>query len=269
MKKDKTVKSSKKVAPKKIVKKTCPKDTKVLAIRPATNSMEYIIRKKCEKPLCRGELISVGKTLNVTRFLHKCVRCGAKRYFTRFFPYAEATDKVKLANITSCGLTGVVRTANVVHQAHQEAKHRAISNYVNSQNDGIKYGSVALCVEEEVARSKQKTSSGLKINTLVGLFADEKRWCRNAYAKDKDGDCVWFDDLRAVSFSIEGGLNFCYADMRDREKIYACLTSAVKSMYPYSSIVSFNDCPNTGIEDIRTVVSWAEYILGLGGVGDG
>jgi hypothetical protein len=41
---------------------------------------------------------------------------------------------------------------------------------------------------------------------LLSLFADERRWCQGAEARDAVGDAVHFDDPAAVAWDITGAV---------------------------------------------------------------
>jgi hypothetical protein len=91
---------------------------------------------------------------------------------------------------------------------------------------------------------------------LIEFFDDEKRWCRGTDATDKRGQLVHYDDEKAVSWDIVGGLCHLFGWKRASrlfEPISRQLTGRHHAVAPMenqeiaamSALLDFNDDDGT------------------------
>ena len=111
---------------------------------------------------------------------------------------------------------------------------------------------------------------------LSKIFYNEKRWTKNALARDKNGDSINLDYIDRdnaqqtkllESFSLHVALTwyFPYERSRDeREKARVKLRNAiVKYSGKDLNIREFNDLPTTTFRDIRNVILISENVKNI------
>ena len=94
---------------------------------------------------------------------------------------------------------------------------------------------------------------------LLGLFDDQRRWCREVDARDDQGNAVHYDDPAAVAWDIVGGMCHLFGWRRACE-LFAQMTRHVVGSPPGSrwstdpqmlamaALQDFNDRPDTTFE---------------------
>lgn len=108
---------------------------------------------------------------------------------------------------------------------------------------------------------------------LSKIFTNEKRWTKDALARDKDGnslnlDYINRDNAKQVkelnSFSLHGALTWYISYEKNREERDRVRTKLRKAIREYTgkdmNIREFNDSPSTKFEDIKAVLRISERI---------
>lgn len=77
-------------------------------------------------------------------------------------------------------------------------------------------------------------------------FLTDDRWCQGCYARDIDGNEVFFYDESAHSFSLLGALWHLYDDPAERMKCQDRLASLVRVLH------------NKRIEEFNDIAEWSD-----------
>lgn len=86
----------------------------------------------------------------------------------------------------------------------------------------------------------------------------ENGWCKNFEAKDKKGNCVFYDDPRAAQFCIVGA---CY-----KAEVSEGHMDTLRAFTPHGVIGAFNDRRATSKKDVLELFDWAIGVEEAGGL---
>ena len=88
----------------------------------------------------------------------------------------------------------------------------------------------------------------IKAKTVASLFRYPKRWCKGAFAKNKEKMAVDVFDTDACAWCLSGAVMKVYPDNPDR--ILKKLSKLINSNY----LIHWNDNPSRTFEEIRAFV---------------
>lgn len=110
---------------------------------------------------------------------------------------------------------------------------------------------------------------------ILTLFSRKSAWCRNAEARDEDGTPVQYDDPRAVSWDLPGGLCHLFGWRRTSVLLPQIERHITGKKRPYrydedpviASLVAlqtYNDCAETDYDSIHTALASMPVWAGAG-----
>ena len=95
--------------------------------------------------------------------------------------------------------------------------------------------------------------------TLQELFKNPENWTQGTHSRYKsNNDRISCRDIPRAKrnrfcFCLLGGIEMCYK-VHQRKEVEAKLTTHIQINTPFPNIPTFNDCPDTTIEDIQNLV---------------
>lgn len=111
---------------------------------------------------------------------------------------------------------------------------------------------------------KSKTPAQL-LKAARKLLTPPDAWIKGAYARTQYGTKVYSDDSSAAQFCIAGALIRPVRTAKDYAA-YRDASALLRATAGSSSIVAFNDRPDTAHEDVLTALDWAIGVEEAGGL---
>ena len=103
----------------------------------------------------------------------------------------------------------------------------------------------------------------VRIDEILKLFRNAKRWTKGFFAKDEFNNSVYSDYPGAVCWCLAGAINKVCAESNCRSStnlLSLFVEGAINQLYPKtcSAITYWNDQPQTTIKDVRSVLRLAK-----------
>jgi hypothetical protein len=88
------------------------------------------------------------------------------------------------------------------------------------------------------------------------LLSDESKWCRGAFAKDKDGFPITESHQDACKWCLAGAGYFCYGIVDWENEVGPRAWAAIRKLTGLEEVSAsrWNDDPNTKFEDVRKLI---------------
>jgi len=96
-----------------------------------------------------------------------------------------------------------------------------------------------------------KTIKQSRYKSIKSLYRDKSRWCKRVFSNEEETACC----LSHAAYLIYG---HGPEKLKKVEEVRGKLRKEILKIDGQGSIIKFNDCPTTTIEDIRKVVRLAK-----------